>query len=62
MDDYQDTTPEPTSARRGRSGGITRAAAAVTVGIGYGYCTRDVGQALTATSVVLSLLREAVTR
>lgn len=71
MDDDQDTTHGPTSERRGRSGGITRAGragaitraiTAVGAGLGYGYATHDVGQALTVTAVALSLLREAFGR
>jgi len=48
--------------RRDRAAGILRAATAAAAGIGYGYVTHDVGQALTVTTVALHLLREAFTR
>jgi hypothetical protein len=62
MAEYQDTTPNPTAGWRGRAGAITRAITAVGAGLGYGYITRDVGQAVTVTAVALSLLREAFGR
>ncbi|ANE83383.1 hypothetical protein A7U43_28075 (plasmid) [Mycobacterium adipatum] len=48
--------------RRDRAHGIARAVAAVGVGIAYAYVTGDIGQAITATGVALSLLREAFGR
>lgn len=57
-----DDTGSNAPRRRGRAHGIARAVAAVGVGIAYAYVTGDVGQAITATGVVLSLLREAFGR
>ena len=57
-----DDTGSNAPRRRGRAHGIARAVAAVGVGIAYGYVTGDVGQAITATGVALSRLREAFGR
>lgn len=62
MTEQHDTTPNSTPGWRGRAGAITRAITAVGAGLGYGYATHDVGQALTVTAVALSLLREAFGR
>lgn len=58
----QDDTGSNAPRHRDHAHGIARAAAAVGVGIAYAYGTGDVGQAITATGVALSLLREAFGR
>ena len=50
------------SHRRWRAGTITRAAAAVAMGVTMGWATRDVGIGITTTTATMNILREVFVR
>lgn len=54
----QAAAPDPEQGRRGRTGAIARATAAVAAGVAMGWTTRDVGLGVTTATAALNILRE----